>query len=194
MKATGYVVLEAVVNAETLADLGSCVDDLLATHGPNVEVSAGTQWIRELTGISSAIDKIADDARVSEAVTELLGDTFTLDSIRMRNPVGPTAQQSLHVDASAPVPPGADQLAQVLLFLDDVTLNNGATQLVPGSHRFYAVPGREYADPRREHPAEIAITCNAGDALVFSSHLWHRGTANSSGRPRRTITYAFRTR
>jgi ectoine hydroxylase-related dioxygenase (phytanoyl-CoA dioxygenase family) len=32
----------------------------------------------------------------------------------------------------------------------------------------------------------------AGDVLVFSSHLWHSGTANTSGRPRRVITVTYR--
>ena len=81
-----------------------------------------------------------------------------------------------------------------MFFLDDVTADNGPTRLVPGSHRSGSIPPKNLADPRARHRDEKCITGPAGDVLVFSSHLWHSGTANTSGRPRRVITVTYRRR
>jgi ectoine hydroxylase-related dioxygenase (phytanoyl-CoA dioxygenase family) len=42
---------------------------------------------------------------------------------------------------------------------------------------------RGATDHRLRHPDQVSATGRAGDVLVFSSHLWHSGTANESGRP-----------
>jgi ectoine hydroxylase-related dioxygenase (phytanoyl-CoA dioxygenase family) len=74
--------------------------------------------------------------------------------------------------------------------LDDFTPENGALRAVPGSHRFGHKPQDALADPRERHPDEVLVTGRAGDLVVMNSHLWHGGTANDTGRPRRAL-HAF---
>ncbi|MDQ6856025.1 MAG: phytanoyl-CoA dioxygenase family protein [Candidatus Dormibacteraeota bacterium] len=157
-----------------------------------VEVRAGTIWIRDALVLGDALEPLRTAPAVVEAIAELLGPEPTAFSAVMRNPVGPTAQQALHVDWAGPVAPGHDQQAQAMFFLDDVTADNGPTRLVPGSHRSGSIPPKNLSDPRARHRDEECITGPAGDVLVFSSHLWHSGTGNSSGRARRVITVTYR--
>jgi ectoine hydroxylase-related dioxygenase (phytanoyl-CoA dioxygenase family) len=80
-----------------------------------------------------------------------------------------------------------------MFFLDDVDAGNGPPRLVPGTHRSHSVPPKSLAtDPRSQHPDQVSAMGSAGDVLVLSSHLWHSGTANESGRPRRVITVTYR--
>jgi len=68
--------------------------------------------------------------------------------------------------------------------LDDFTLENGPTRLIPGSHRWGKLPQTSLADPMAPHPDEILLTGKAGTVVVMNAHLWHGGTANRTDRPR----------
>ncbi len=67
--------------------------------------------------------------------------------------------------------------------LDDFTPDNGATRLVPGTHRLLAQP----RDHLAEHPGQILALGRAGTVIVLNGIIWHGGTANRTSRPRRTI-------
>jgi len=74
------------------------------------------------------------------------------------------------------------QPAQILtaqLYLCDVDESVGPTWIVPGSHHA-GRPPRDGEDSWRGQGA-CAVSCQAGDALVFRSDVWHGGGANTSG-------------
>jgi len=58
--------------------------------------------------------------------------------------------------------------------LTDFTEANGATRLVPGSHRFDHCP--DYGKPYESIPAEM----ERGSVLVWNGSLWHGGGANTT--------------
>ena len=41
------------------------------------------------------------------------------------------------------------------------------------------------------HPREIKLTGKAGSVAVINGHIWHGGTRNESGRPRRVLHLAI---
>ncbi|PYV40308.1 MAG: hypothetical protein DMG06_20630 [Acidobacteria bacterium] len=71
------------------------------------------------------------------------------------------------------------------------TPNNGATRLVPGTHRLVTPPPKKMAAPASGHPDQTLIVAKAGSALVFNGHLWHSGTRNETNRPRRVLQCQF---
>jgi hypothetical protein len=73
-----------------------------------------------------------------------------------------------------------------LIMLDDFTLENGATYLLPGSHKQPNKPGDEefYANSYR-------VVGKRGDILFFNSNLWHAAGLNKSTAERRAITVNF---
>ncbi|MBJ7610477.1 MAG: phytanoyl-CoA dioxygenase family protein [Candidatus Dormibacteraeota bacterium] len=188
----GYVLIREAVGRDALEALRTAIDAAVAAGGDGVDVRAGTVWIRDAGVLGEPVEALRTSPPVLEAVCELLGRNPAPISAVMRNPVGRTAQQALHVDWAGPIAPGRDQQAQAMFYLDDVSAENGPTRVVPGSHRSASIPPKNLSDPRARHRDEVCITCPAGDALVFSSHLWHSGTANTSGRPRRVITVTYR--
>ena len=68
--------------------------------------------------------------------------------------------------------------------LDDFTPENGATRVVPGSHRWGRRPQDVLADPMAPHPDEVLVLGRAGSIAVMNAHTWHGGTANRTAAPR----------
>ena len=66
-------------------------------------------------------------------------------------------------------------------YLDDLTEELGPTNFVPGSHLSGRRPNH---DTTWKGEGEKSIMCDAGDVVIFRSEVWHRGTANTSGRTR----------
>ena len=46
-------------------------------------------------------------------------------------------------------------------------------------------------DPMAPHPKEIKVTGKAGSVAVINGHIWHGGTLNESGAPRRVLHLAI---
>ena len=84
--------------------------------------------------------------------------------------------------------------------LDDTTLENGATEVLPGSHLWAETdfPGvlrdQDFATAEGAagdagaHPDAIQVTMPAGSLMIARGDLWHRGGANRSQSPRRVVT------
>jgi ectoine hydroxylase-related dioxygenase (phytanoyl-CoA dioxygenase family) len=66
-------------------------------------------------------------------------------------------------------------MVTALWALEDFTAANGATRIVPGSHRPSGKP-----DPAEAVPAEMP----AGSVLLFSGRLYHGAGPNTATRPR----------
>jgi hypothetical protein len=77
-------------------------------------------------------------------------------------------------------------MLNLLIMLDDFTIENGATYLLPGSHLKSDKPN----DFDFYEKAERA-TGKRGDILFFDSNLWHAAGINSTTDDRRAITITF---
>lgn len=95
--------------------------------------------------------------------------------------------QRLHRDDSIyPIRmPGIEWQVSVMWSLDDFTLENGATRLVPGSHR--------WVSPRMPNDEDEVIQAPMpkGSALFYLGSVWHGGGANQSNRPRAGVINTY---
>ncbi|MSS71333.1 MAG: hypothetical protein EXS64_07570 [Candidatus Latescibacteria bacterium] len=77
-------------------------------------------------------------------------------------------------------------------YLIDVPEELGPTQVVPGSHRAFRQPRPEDGDPpqwRGQGP--VSLTVKAGDCIVYSNQMWHRGAPNQTDRTRYSIVSSY---
>ncbi|WP_052613965.1 phytanoyl-CoA dioxygenase family protein, partial [Mycobacterium tuberculosis] len=116
----------------------------------------------------------------------VLGRDCLLSWCMTSNQLPGAVAQRLHCDDEMyPLPrPHQPLLCNALIALCDFTADNGATQVVPGSHRWPERPAPPYPEGK---PVEI----NAGDALIWNGSLWHTAAANRTDAPRPALTINF---
>lgn len=77
-------------------------------------------------------------------------------------------------------------MIQLMVPLDDFTVDNGATYFLSGSHKVEEKPGEEHF----YNNADRAIA-KKGSIIAFDANLWHAAGKNYTDLPRRTLTMAF---
>ncbi len=77
-------------------------------------------------------------------------------------------------------------MLNMLVMLDEFTLENGATYLLTGSHKKPDKPDDEYFFSH----ADRAVG-PAGSLMFFNSNLWHAAGRNTTARDRRALTVTF---
>ena len=93
------------------------------------------------------------------------------------------AQQFHYDDGSYHIPrPRPPVGVSAIWAIDDFTATNGATELIPGSHRW----GNERPAPDDARGRKMVMP--AGSVVVFLGTTWHRGGANTTDRARLGIT------
>ncbi len=102
------------------------------------------------------------------------------------DPVRPARQvQELHRDLSAKRP---GDTVNALAYFDDYASANGATRIVPGSHR---PSPNEQAFDFADESRSVHLSGSAGDILVFDADMVHAGTLNPTGARRRSILICY---
>ena len=190
----GYVALPDVLSGEQVEAVRARLAELLAAEGEQagleVHREGGTDRLADLVNKGAVFEPCFTDSRVLAGIARVLGE-FKLSSLNSRAALPGQGHQGLHADWGGPVPAGGYQVCNSIWLLDDFTAVNGATRVVPGSHRSVTVPRLAMPDPAAAHPDEVQITGRAGTVVIFNSHLWHGGTQNRSHRPRRALHSYF---
>lgn len=182
----GYVVVPSALDR-------SWVNELLHAFDQPVDGS-GTQHVRieSSTRYREAWDALMHHPLMNDAARYVLGHSSYTLRIHGRNPLPEFGQQGLHSDAE-PRPSNSPFAVMTIIFmLDAFTEDNGATRVVPGSHRITTPIPKSYAQPLAHHPKEVVVTGSSGSALIFNGHLWHSGTRNLSREQRRAVQAAIR--
>jgi len=191
----GYVVVEKVLAPDTLEQVRNQVEHLYALEGENAgsefRQEAGSRRLANLVDKGEIFQQLAATPRILELVSHVLGDQFKLSSFngRSANP-GSSEAQPLHCDAGALPDDLGYWVCNTIWLLDDFTLENGATRVIPGSQKWASLPQDELADLVAPHPQEVLLTAPAGSVVVMNTHAWHGGTANRTPHHRRAL-HAF---
>jgi ectoine hydroxylase-related dioxygenase (phytanoyl-CoA dioxygenase family) len=116
---------------------------------------------------------------------------FRLSQFGGRDPFPGYGQQGVHADWMPRASNESAWVVTAIWMLDDFTKDNGATRIVPGTHRLAGQVPKAIADPGGRHPDELIVTGAEGSVLLFNGHLWHSGTRNNSQSSRRAFQSVF---
>lgn len=191
---SGFAVIEHFLSADDVAAvLSSCVELMALPPGQRHsrdKVAHGTRHLEALDERSAVVADIATRPELLDQVEAIVGRSFLAQVTSYRSPQPGYGEQQLHTDDVPKLDAGLDRVATAIVALVDFTASNGATRLVPGSHRRPDL--QREAGSLESHPAETSFLCAAGSVLVFSGHLLHSGTKNNSTTERPALQLTWR--
>ncbi len=160
----GYFIIHNVLPPEKCAAMAAEVDRIARAEGDKAgsEVSQETGAVRisNIFNKSAVFDELLLIKPLLAASQYLLGD-FKIHGSNVREPRKGGGKQPLHAD-TVKMPDGGWCLMNSLILFDDMTLTNGPTRIVPGSHKWAPlnVPGEnalDYHTKPRDAPHQWAI-------------------------------------
>lgn len=199
----GYLNLGSLLSGSQLEAIRTRIAGLLEEEGDKAGAELidspyirhpkeeGADRLADLVNKDPLFDVFYTHPRVLAGIAHVLGPQIKLSSLNYRSARPGMGGQKLHVDWHEAVPANEFTVCNSIWLLDDFSRQNGATRIVPGTHRSGLMPQDELADPWSAHAEEVLIEAPAGTVFIFNSHAWHGGTRNTSGAPRRAIHSYF---
>jgi ectoine hydroxylase-related dioxygenase (phytanoyl-CoA dioxygenase family) len=199
IKKQGYCILPQIFNISQVEDLLNDIKTLyqetknkisqdtpyLNTNQPNVYnlQNKNVKFIDTLLGIEK-IEKILIDCLNDKWYKQipLNQPNYILRSFGARSS---NSSLPLHIDSFIPYIGDEIIAMQMVIVLEDMTLENGCTVAIPGSHQ-----NGEYADNSLYDKA-IPLTLKAGDIALWDSRIWHGTTENTTEGTRWAIIATF---
>ena len=140
------------------------------------------------------LDCLWHHPRVLAYVRHVLGADFHLQGFDrrvslVRGRAGRTCATKLHTDCPPASRPDLFYECVAIFPLDPFKANNGATRVVPGSHRWTELETAQVPE-KEEHRDEQRLLGKPGDAFILNGHVLHAAGENLTGAPRRSI-FAF---
>lgn len=171
----GYLVLPNAIPADWLAPLRAAFDTgvLPSAQWP---VPRQSEWRHAQVDLDPLVQRVCRLPALLAAVHHVLRTPFFLSQVEGREPLQGNAPQPLHRDSAG----CSGQLMAAMVWLDDYGPANGATQVVPGSHRI--------AEPTA---LPQILSGDAGDILIFDPDLLHGATSNVGGARRRSLLLSY---
>ena len=172
----GYATIPNAIGTEAVTGARAALETLLASTPSGRDDFEGrrTRRVYALFAKTRALDALALHPEVLGVLDQVLGH-YQL-SAPAGISIGPhEVRQPLHPDdAIYPLPrPHPEVVVNVMWPLQDFTESNGATRIIPGSHRW----GDERPGPDAE---TVTVEMPAGTALLYSGSAWHGGGANQT--------------
>jgi len=182
----GYCVIEGVLDDQQLAAVRKEVDHLNEQTPASGSSFGGSDTLRafNLLGRSRAFDPLAAHPLVVAATEAHLNDQIQLsETSTVTLGPGQSAQVLHHDDGCYPIPrPHLPLMVSAMWAIDDFTVANGATRVVPGSH--LATEVDTAADT-------VPLEMPAGSMGLWDGRLVHGGGANTTGAVRRGVAVLY---
>jgi ectoine hydroxylase-related dioxygenase (phytanoyl-CoA dioxygenase family) len=176
----GYCVVEGVVGPSAVEHIRAELTGLFEAtpYGRDDFEGHRTRRVYALFAKTRALDDLATHPLVLDVLDRVLGPAQLSAPTAIEIEPGEVAQVLHPDDAIYPLArPHAELVVNVMWPFDDFTEANGATRIVPGSHR--------WIDERPGPDTETVSVCMpAGSMLVYRGSLWHGGGANTTERER----------
>jgi ectoine hydroxylase-related dioxygenase (phytanoyl-CoA dioxygenase family) len=184
----GVVVLDDRLDAGEVATARAGLDPVIAATpvGRNDFEGFSTRRSFSLLAKTRAADRLVLDPLVHGAVAAVLGHHQL--SVTLAISIGPgESPQGLHTDDTIyPLRrPHDEVMVSCMWAIDPFTETNGATRIVPGSHRW----GNDEFPPEGE--AGTSAVMDPGSVMVWLGSTWHQGGANTSDGARLGVNFEY---
>jgi len=199
---SGYLIFERVLPPERVAEIRAALAPHLARDllGRNDFEGTKTNRVYALLAKSPVFAELAIHPLALAFVEAELGESCLLSALLAINLHPGETVQPWHLDDSGAKIPRPRPARGISTFwaLDDTTEQNGATEIIPGSHLWDGqyIAGaikpahftNEAEHDEGDRPDAVKLIMPSGSLAITKGTLWHRGGANRSDRPRLIIT------
>lgn len=208
----GYLSLDAIASPEEVAKMRVLYDDLFERQ---VGRESGDQFDlggSDEEGKKAKLPQILNPSRYApqlklmqvyanaqSVAQQLLGHAAKVTGDHAINkPALDGAATPWHQDEAYWDPMQLYEAMSIWIPLQDVTVENGCMQFIPGSHRLdivehqsiggdVRVHGLEVCDPKVDVSAAVACPLTAGGATIHSNRTLHYAGPNHTAQPRRAL-------
>ena len=210
-RASGYLAIEDVLTAAELAELRRVTDEFVERSravAANNEIfdlepghsatSPSVRRIKHPLTRHPIYAKYARHERILDIVESLLGPNLRShnNKVNMKNH-GDGSAVEWHQDWAF-YPHTNDDLLEVGIALDDMTVENGALMVMPGSHRGQTWNHHQdglfvgaITDPTFTGDSAVPVTVGAGGITLHHVRMVHGSRPNRSTQPRRMFFVGF---
>ena len=190
----GFSCLENVFSDTEIDDITRAFDDTFCQY-QNKYGSEFLKSIDEHNGVrmpfilNKTFLKIPFNETLLSIIRNLMGNNFILNQQNaIINPAKAEYNQDkwhrdlcyTHNTFSKPL------MINALYCVDDFTLTNGSTFVLPGSHNFNNFPSENFVENN-----QLRVKAKRGSLIILDSMLFHKGSRNFSDSPRRAINNVF---
>ncbi len=216
----GYVMMDGALSADDLADLRASVADWVEESrghdGPwgttmdgrgRFDVQPGhcaeSPALRRVASPQEVCDvhlRIMRDSPLVDAAAQLVGPNLAVNNVKTNcKQPGAGTTVKFHQDFAYEAHSNDDMVA-VLVFVDDLTPDNGPLEVVPGTHRVPVFDhwqdgvftGTIVDDDLADLVEPVACFGPAGSACLMHTRLVHGSAPNLSDRPRTLAIFSYR--
>src|SRR5438874_1912492 len=200
---SGYLIFERVLAPDRVAEIRAALAPHLARDllGRNDFEGTKTNRVYALLAKSPVFAQLVIHPLAMAFVEAELGESCLLSALLAINLHPGETVQPWHFDDSLAKIPRPRPALGISAFwaIDDTTEQNGATEIIPGSHLWdgqifdgAALPADFVSKGTDRHPGDrpdaVKMVMPSGSLAITKGTLWHRGGANRSDRPRLIIT------
>ncbi|MCY4656287.1 MAG: phytanoyl-CoA dioxygenase family protein [Gammaproteobacteria bacterium] len=173
----GYTVVPDFIAPEEVARIRHAFDtEVPMTRMAAIGTKTGkTLRAHNLLAKTRAVDYLFLDKRIRALVEGILGPATQVNVTTLFNLLPGETKQFLHQDDGLwPIKrPHPSFVCNALIAMDDFDIENGATHIVPYSHRWYDRPVDQSVET-------LQVEMKSGSMLMWEGGLWHGGGANIS--------------
>ncbi|MGH8295389.1 MAG: phytanoyl-CoA dioxygenase family protein [Steroidobacteraceae bacterium] len=195
LRVNGCTVIPSDLPAEFVRTLGVALDHAYAQQVDEIGGEGALHAMHDadiarcMLAYAPEFLQVATAPPLMKLAARVLGAEFVLlmQNGILNRPARENYQAKWHRDLNYQHWTSSKSLAiNALLCIDDFTLENGATFVLPGTHHVPEFPGVAFADK-----FERQVQAPAGSFLVLDAMLFHRAGANRTSQLRRAVNHVI---
>ena len=139
---------------------------------------------RKSEGSTAEVAKLLEDERLDKILSQLLGEYWIMYAFTGSScpPNGTNYGGRVHVDCPRWIENYTTNVG-VIWALDDFTVENGGTKVLPASHHADFIPTKEYFEKNA-----IQVECKKGSLIIFNARVVHSTGFNETENWRHALT------
>lgn len=177
--------------------LAAAEEDRRSSRAYVYDADEANQRVWALLKRGACFERLVTNPVAIDLIEHLIDRPMLLSNISA-NITGPGGgRMALHADQGYVEPPFPPRplAANAIWMVDDFTVANGATRIVPGSHRRDHGPAATEARRAAGHGTDpddtVAIEAPAGTLCILDGRVWHQTGTNTTTDERRAGIFAY---